>query len=83
MKQKERQLKILNLLDEEKEVSVEDLAQKFNVSASTIRRELNNMNQLGLIDVMFITKCLCKKATRRRFSLKMAFKLCVTMTMVK
>ena len=49
MKQKERQLKILNLLDEEKEVSVEDLAQKFNVSASTIRRELNNMNQLGLI----------------------------------
>lgn len=49
MKQKERQLKILNLLDEEKEVSVEDLAQKFNVSASTIRRELNSMNQLGLI----------------------------------
>lgn len=49
MKQKERQLKILNLLDEEKEVSVEDLAQKFNVSASTIRRELNHMNQLGLI----------------------------------
>lgn len=49
MKQKERQLKILNLLDEEKEISVEDLAQKFNVSASTIRRELNSMNQLGLI----------------------------------
>lgn len=49
MKQKERQLKILNLLDEEKEVSVEELAQKFNVSASTIRRELNSMNQLGLI----------------------------------
>lgn len=49
MKRKERQLQILNLLNEEKEVSVEELAEKFDVSASTIRRELNNMNQLGLI----------------------------------
>ena len=44
MNHKERQLQILNLLNEEKEVSVEDLAKKFNVSASTIRRELNSMN---------------------------------------
>ena len=49
MKHKERQLQILNLLNEEKEVSVEELAEKFDVSASTIRRELNIMNQLGLI----------------------------------
>ena len=49
MNHKERQLQILNLLNEEKEVSVEDLAKKFNVSASTIRRELNSMNKLGLI----------------------------------
>lgn len=49
MNHKERQLQILNLLNEEKEVSVEDLAEKFNVSASTIRRELNSMNKLGLI----------------------------------
>lgn len=49
MNHKERQLKILNLLDEEKEVTVEELAETFSVSASTIRRELNDMNKLGLI----------------------------------
>ncbi|EEJ49809.1 hypothetical protein HMPREF0358_0355 [Escherichia coli 83972] len=33
-----------------------------------------NVGGREVIDVMLITKCLCKKATRRRFSLKMAFK---------
>ncbi len=47
MNHKERQLQILNLLNEEKEVSVEDLAKKFNVSASTIRRELKQHEQTG------------------------------------
>lgn len=49
MKHKERQMRILNLLNEKKEVSVEELANKFEISPSTIRRELNIMNQQGLI----------------------------------
>ncbi|AIF96161.1 Hypothetical protein SS17_4644 [Escherichia coli O157:H7 str. SS17] len=38
--------------------------------------DINHINIGGreVIDVTFITKRLCKKATRRRFSLKMAFK---------
>ncbi|EEU9417888.1 TPA: hypothetical protein GE137_23225 [Escherichia coli] len=38
--------------------------------------DMNHINIGGreVIDVIYITKYLCKKATRRRFSLKMAFK---------
>ena len=47
---KERQNEILRLLKEQKKVSVTHLAKLFYVSEATVRRDLSEMNAMGLVE---------------------------------
>lgn len=49
MKPHERQLQIADLIRQEGEVSVEDLAHRFDVSAETIRRDLGHLAENGQV----------------------------------
>ena len=64
-----RQQAILDLLADMKVVRVMELADKFNVDAMTIRRDLNHLQKLGLLIRMHGE---CRLSTRGTFDL--AFK---------
>jgi DeoR/GlpR family transcriptional regulator of sugar metabolism len=49
MLKSERRLEILRLLEEKSVISVPDLSARFGVSESTIRRDLQNLAQQGLL----------------------------------
>ena len=49
MKRDKRLQIILNLVDEQEHVEVETLAEHFDVSAETVRRDLNTLSEQGLI----------------------------------
>lgn len=50
---KVRQEKILNLLKTKKNLSTEDLAFRFNVTTQTIRRDLEDLEKMGLVSKMY------------------------------
>jgi DeoR/GlpR family transcriptional regulator of sugar metabolism len=49
MKREERQQLIVNLLVEDKTVDVDDLAERFSVSKMTIHRDLDDLEQAGVL----------------------------------
>ncbi len=49
MKREERQQLIVNLLVEDKTVEVDDLAERFSVSKMTIHRDLDDLEQAGIL----------------------------------
>src|SRR5699024_3975708 len=49
MMKAERQLYISNILEDEKKIVASDLSVRLNVSEDTIRRDLNEMNDRGLL----------------------------------
>jgi DNA-binding transcriptional regulator LsrR (DeoR family) len=49
MKREERQQLIVNLLVEDKTVEVDDLAERFSVSKMTIHRDLDDLEQAGVL----------------------------------
>jgi DeoR/GlpR family transcriptional regulator of sugar metabolism len=46
----ERRMKVLDMVREQKEVSVEQLAEIFQVSLMTVRRDLHYLEERGLLD---------------------------------
>ena len=62
MKLNERQQKILNILKEERSTSVADLSSRLFISEATIRRDLTEMKDLGLVDRTHGGAILCENA---------------------